>query len=472
MKHIAHNTVILFGVNLSSALFGLIISVAIGRALGSDGLGRYSLVMAWTFALGIFAEFGMNTLITRDVALKRERADQYLWSSSVAKIAISLVLIASLAAFAQSLSHENETVLALRLGAVLILLNALYGSFTAIFRAFERMAPILVLNGGGLVIQLAGVIALIVSHQGVIALIALAAIVQGLQLAAAFVFYRVAFPHGGKNQIDRMLIAQMLRAAAPFAIAGIVGAIELRANYVLLGMLQDERSVGLYSAASRFTEATKSLPNAFFAAVFPAFAAMGADAENHFRRARRAIFLFATCVALALSVLAQPILVLTFGLAFENAQTALVVLAWSLVPSLVNGLILLFLYARGNESFANKALTLSLLFQLAVTIPLIRLFGALGAAFGALVGDIALFALLTHNLLFTLHSLLKRFSVPILIFGLSFLLRVWLIDQTQFDGLYGQDPYVYLDYANTLKASLARGELPPPFSDLWAIHKA
>lgn len=467
MKRIAHNTAILLGVNLSSALFGLLISVAIGRALGSDGLGRYSLVMAWTFALGIFAEFGLNTLITRDVARNHERADQYLWSSSIAKIALSLALIAVLAAFAQSLTQESETVLALRLGAVLILLNAVYGSFTAIFRAFEHMTPILVLNLSGLVIQLAGTIALIANQQGVVALIALAVIVQALQLVAAFAFYRVAFPRGAKNFVEPLLIAQMLRAAAPFAIAGIVGAIELRANFVLLGMLQDEHAVGLYSAASRFTEAAKFLPNAFFGAVFPAFATMGLDAENHFRRARRGIFLFAIGAAVALSILAHPILALTFGSAFENAQTTLVVLAWSLVPSLVNGLTLLFLYTRGGESFANKALALSLLFQLAVTIPFIRLFGAPGAAFGALFGDLALSALLARNLLFTFRSLLKRFSIPILIFSIAILLRVWLIYQTQFDGLYGQDPYAYLDYASILRTSLARGELPPPF--FWPL---
>lgn len=467
MKRIAHNTAILLGVNLSSALFGLLISVAIGRALGGDGLGRYSLVMAWTFALGIFAEFGLNTLITRDVARNRERADQYLMTSSIVKIALSLVLIAVLAAFAQSLTQENETLLALRIGAVLILLNALYGSFTAIFRAFERMTPILVLNLSGLVIQLVGTISLIMNHQGVVALIALAVIVQGLQLAAAFVFYRVAFPHGNKNSVEPVLIAQMLRAAAPFAIAGIVSAIELRANFVLLGFLQDERSVGLYSAASRFTEAAKFLPNAFFGAVFPVFAAMGTGAENHFRRARRAIFLFAACVAVALSILAQPILALTFGSAFENAQTTLVVLAWSLVPALVNGLTLLFLYSRGDESLANKALAFSLLFQLAVTIPLIRLFGAPGAAFGALIGDVALFIIFANNLRFSFHALLKRATIPIAIFVVALFLRLALIYQTQFDGLYGQDPYAYLDYANTLKASLARGELPPPF--FWPL---
>ncbi len=50
---------------------------------------------------------------------------------------------------------------------------------------------------------------------------------------------------------------------------------------------------------------------------------------------------------------------------------------------------------------------------------------------------------------------------------LALLARVLLIWQTKFDGLYGQDPFAYLDYAAALKLSLARGEWPPPF--FWPI---
>lgn len=467
MRRIAQNTAILLGVNLSSAIFGLLISVAIGRALGSQGLGRYSLVLAWTFSLGIFAEFGLNALVTREVARQRERADPYLVASFVAKTALSLVLIAALFIAAPLVSREDETIVALRLGTILILLSALYGSLTAIFRAFERMAPILILNVGGLALQLVGTLALIANDQGVIPLVALAVEIQALQLVAAMMIYRVAFPHEDKSRMERGLIAQMLRAAFPFAVAGIISAVEMRANYVLLGLLQDVRAVGWYSAASRFTEAAKMLPNAFFGAIFPAFAALGGSAQSQFRHSRWALLLFAFGIALALSVLAQPILALSFGSAFEGAQATLIILAWSLVPGLANGLTMLFLYTRGDESFANKVFALSLLIQLALAFPLIRLFGATGAAFAALAGDIALFILLTENLFFTFYSLLKRFAIPISVFCAALFLRVWLADQTQFDGLYGQDSYAYLDYANALKASLARGEMPPPF--FWPI---
>jgi 4-amino-4-deoxy-L-arabinose transferase-like glycosyltransferase len=49
----------------------------------------------------------------------------------------------------------------------------------------------------------------------------------------------------------------------------------------------------------------------------------------------------------------------------------------------------------------------------------------------------------------------------------ALMLRVLLIWYTGFDGLYGQDPFAYFDYAAALKTALALGQLPPPF--FWPI---
>lgn len=57
--------------------------------------------------------------------------------------------------------------------------------------------------------------------------------------------------------------------------------------------------------------------------------------------------------------------------------------------------------------------------------------------------------------------------IPGGLLSLALFARVLLIWQTKFDGLYGQDPFAYLDYAAALKLSLARGEWPPPF--FWPI---
>lgn len=56
---------------------------------------------------------------------------------------------------------------------------------------------------------------------------------------------------------------------------------------------------------------------------------------------------------------------------------------------------------------------------------------------------------------------------PLLLFLFALLLRLLTAALTQFDGLYGQDPFAYYQYAGELRAALARLQPPPPF--FWPI---
>ncbi len=56
---------------------------------------------------------------------------------------------------------------------------------------------------------------------------------------------------------------------------------------------------------------------------------------------------------------------------------------------------------------------------------------------------------------------------PLLLFLLALLVRFAAAGLTQFDGLYGQDPYAYYTYATELRQALVAGQAPPPF--FWPL---
>src|SRR5436309_74067 len=53
------------------------------------------------------------------------------------------------------------------------------------------------------------------------------------------------------------------------------------------------------------------------------------------------------------------------------------------------------------------------------------------------------------------------------LFAASLALRVALIAPTHFDGLYGQDPYAYYDFAQELRQDIQTGQPPGPF--FWPL---
>ncbi len=338
----------------------------------------------------------MNTLLTRDLAREPEHTASYVRASLVSKTALGVFLTLGLFLAAPALAQGDAATRALQLGAGLILLNAWYGSFTAVFRAFGRMMPILFLNVGGVAIQTAATWMLVTRGFPIEMFVALAVIIQTIQLAAALVIYARGDPNlrclqniGG---LDAAYVWKLTRAGIPFAIAGILGSVEMRANIFLLGALEGERAVGWYSAAARLNEGIRLAPNAFFGAVLPALAMLGtaqgdARVRKFFQRRELGLLAFGGAAAIFLSVSASWLILFLYDEAFAPAIPVLIILGWGLIPALWIGLLTLFLYARQQENFVNWMLALGLLLHAGLAIVMIRQWGATGAAGAALLSN-------------------------------------------------------------------------------------
>lgn len=389
---VKRNTLILLVSNLATAAFGLVISILIARGLGAAALGAYSLALAWGLTLAQFADLGMNTLLTRDLAREPEKTSAYLRASLISKTIIGAFLTVALLLGASSLAPTETAARALQLGAGLILLNAWYGSFTAILRAFGRMNVILYLNGGGLALQCALTWVLIARGWEVDALVLVAVLMQAAQLIGAGVVYPRIAPRSRANaKFEPLFVWKLTRAGIPFAIAGILASVELRANVFLLGALDSERAVGWYSAAARLVEGIRLAPNAFFGAMLPALAALSdAQGKRLFQRAQWGLLAFGLTAALSFTALASWLVEFLYGATFAPAAPMLIVLGWGLVPTLGVGIVTLWLYARGQEHVVNFFLLGALLLQIAIAVMLIPIWSGTGAALAALGSDCVL----------------------------------------------------------------------------------
>ncbi len=400
LTHLSRNTILFFILNIATAAFSFLISVIVARGLGAAALGQYSLALAWSLTLAQFADFGMNTLLTRELAREPSATPRCLAAALYAKTLFALLLLCGLLVFASQVTREMETALTLQLGAALILLNSWYSTFVTVLRAFGRAAAILIFNVAGLLLQTTVTLWLVLAGWQVPLILVSAVVLQAVQCAALIFWYRARFHFDAPREpFDRKFVWQLLRRAAPFALAGILGAVELRANIFLLGWLNDERAVGWYSAASRVTDGLRLAPNAFFGALLPALATLStrehADAARClFRRAQYALLAFALLIAFGVTVSASWLVQWTYGAQFDAARGVLIILAWGLVPALWLGLLTLFLYAQHQERAVNRVLALGLVLHVAFAIPLILNFNAPGAAVGAMLSDLVVCALL------------------------------------------------------------------------------
>lgn len=189
-RRLSRHTLLLMLNNVGSAALSFALSVLIGRVLGRDGLGAYAAVIAWMFPLGLIAEFGLNTLMTREVAKHPEHAAAYLRAVLRLYAVFGAAVMVALWVCAPLLAHDPAVVDGLRLSAPLLVIAPSFGAFTALFRGVGNMTPIPLLNIGMWLAQLILTALAFAFGGGFFAALVVNVATSAGQLAAAWGVYR------------------------------------------------------------------------------------------------------------------------------------------------------------------------------------------------------------------------------------------------------------------------------------------
>jgi O-antigen/teichoic acid export membrane protein len=396
VQRLPRNTLTLIISNGGGALLSFILSVLIGRALGETGLGIYTTALAWVFPLWMIAEFGLETLITREVAANPADSAAYLRVAALARMLIGGGLMFLLILAAPLLATEPQLVQGLRISAPLIVIGPFVSVFSAIFRARQAMWPVALLNVGMLAVQVPLTALVFLNDGGVLAALVVNVATSSGQLIAAWGIYRARFMTRTRHIVS-LQMGDVLRRAWPFALAAILSAIQLRMSVVLLEQLAGTAVTGQYAAASRFVEAGRMLPSALFGALFPALSMLNANPaafQRLFRRAISGLAAYGVLFGVGGMLFAPLLIGLTYGERFTPAVDILRLLAWALLPGILRSSRILYCYAQGRERYVNLVTAVALIVQLILSVVLIQTFGASGAAITLIVTEVFMLVLL------------------------------------------------------------------------------
>ncbi len=370
--------------NGGGALLSFGLAVLIGRGLGEENFGVYTTALAWVYPLALVAEFGLGTLITREVAQDLAAAPEFLHAAARARGFIGGGLMLALIVGAPLLTNDLTLIHGLQISAPMIVIVPMVGAFTAVFRARQAMWPVTWLNLGMLVAQVILTALVLLAGGGVLVALAVNVATSGGQWIAAWGIYRRGFMTESTwaRRASPLQVGQLLRQAAPFALAAVLAAVQMRVGVVMLEASADITQVGYYAAASRFTDAARMIPNALFGALLPALSA-GKIERQLFQRIMFALVGYSSMVFAAVALLAPVIIQVTFGEPFAPAELPLGLLALALLPSLLRSARTLYWYAQGREAYVNRTTAIMLVVQVGVSLIAVQA-GAAGLA-GAMV---------------------------------------------------------------------------------------
>ena len=377
-------------VDLGFAIFML-------RLLGPSNYGSYAFAVALIGYFAIVTDFGLGTLLTREVARDRSQAERYLMNSIAARMVLvvvtSPVLLVVALLYHRFFGLPLEAVLTAVLFMVSLLPSGVAGALSAVFSAHEKMeypAAVTVLTTvirAGL-----GVLAL-VAGWGIVGL-GVVSVVASAVTAVVFLALlgRTFFPF--RPGLDVRFSWSMVRTAFPLMLNNLLNTIFFRMDILLLQPMRGVEAVGYYSTAYKFIEGLLMVPSFFTLALFPTFARYAHSSREllmqAYARAVKGLLLVALPIAVGVTIVADQLIILFFGEAYAPAVQTLRLLIWFLPFSYVNGVTQYLLIAVDKQRYLTGAFLLGASFNLAANLIAIPIWGIEGAAAVTVLSEIVL----------------------------------------------------------------------------------
>jgi O-antigen/teichoic acid export membrane protein len=373
----------------------LIFILYLARTVGDVDFGKFSFAQSFAAVFLVVMELGLNQLLIREVAGRRELAREYLSHLMIIKGAVFFVLIGIIWFLIRIMGVSGEIAgLVLWLGLA-TLLAGFIEFFSAFFSAFELMGLETWLKGvhrGLMAVAGIGILALGYGLYGVVILLTAASFLSIFW--GAFLVRKHITAWSWSFSLTRAL--EMLKEAFPLFAAHFFSFIYVRLDVILLFYLRgDHAEVGWYSAGIRILDAVSAIPVLVVGAVFPILSSLWARDRETLASFYALIFrlLWALAVPCLLGLyLTAPVLVpWLFGPSFGPAVYGTRVLVWSLGFIFVNLLLIYGLIVSGRARLNMILMIMLTAINLSLNLALIPRYGYQGACLVTLVTQGLLF---------------------------------------------------------------------------------
>lgn len=427
VSRIAKNSLFLLFAKASDGILFFIFVICLARYLGDVVSGKYFTALAFTSFFGVLINFGLDTLLIREVAKDKNQATKYLSSIILLKSLIAIIAFVLIYALTNLLNFPSDTSIAIYILGFSLLFTTTSRSFVSIFNAFEKMeySAILVILGRLIFVSLSGIF--LIRGYGLIPVTSVSLISGTIVVIIGLLFINRGF-FKFKIEIDLTFLKGILRTAFPFALLGILGIIYFKIDVIMLSKMKGEAVVGWYGVAHKIIEAFMIIPGSFVVALFPLMSRYYKIAQESlifaYEKSFKYLFILGLPIAVSSTILANRIIHLFFGEVFNHSIIILQILIWAIPLIFITTLLGYILFSLGEQ---RKLIPFSIsvtLLNVALNFLLIPKYSYIGASTATVISEIVhfaiLFALVSKRLYhINLFSLVKRPVLAALVMGIS-----------------------------------------------------
>jgi O-antigen/teichoic acid export membrane protein len=391
---------------LARLALGLVVGVWVARYLGPAQFGVLSYALALVALFSAVAALGLDNIVVRELVHQRDDEPRILGTAFVLQLAGGVVSVLLTNVTAAYLRADDPRV---RFIVAVASLGSLVQAFNVIdlwFRSHVRSKYVAASRVLSVVASSVLKIVLIVAHAPLIAFAWTTTFELALGAAGLVAMHRLA---GGRMSHWRASLSRtraLMHDSWPLVFSGIVTSIYMRIDQVMLGGFVDERTLGLYAAASRMAAVGNFIPMAIASSVLPSIvSARNSGSEEAFYARVQGLYnvMAAAGYALAIPVtlFAEPLVQLLFGASYHASAGLLRVMIWSALFINLGVARTSFLTAMNWTRVHFLSVFLGCVLNVGLNVVLIPLYGGMGAA----VASLAAYWFAAHGFCFVYRPL-------------------------------------------------------------------
>jgi len=385
------NTSWLFAEKILRMIVGLFVSVWVARYLGPEQFGLFSYAQSFVGLFVAIAGLGLDGIIVRELVKDESKRDALLGTAFKLKLIGALLALIALA-IAVNLSQQDSLTTLL----IFIIASAtVFQSFNVIDSHFQ--AKVL-----SKYIVYANIISLLISSIVKIWLIlndapllyfAYSILFDSFILMCGFLyFYRYKRYFISQWFFDKKLARSLLKDSWPLILSGLVIAVYMKIDQIMIKEMLSVEALGQYAAAVRISEAWYFIPTVIASSLFPAIINAKKHSEAlYYARLQKLYDLMvwmAIAVALPMTFLSDWVVNLFYGEQYNQAGSVLIIHIWAGV--------FVFLGVASGKWFTSENLQIlafwrtfyGMVANVLLNFWLIPKYGVQGAAIATLVANL------------------------------------------------------------------------------------
>ncbi|MGH2593298.1 MAG: oligosaccharide flippase family protein, partial [Anaerolineae bacterium] len=388
VRRVAKNSIAPMLLNLFNRAIDFAFAALMLRVLQPENAGNFYFAVVIVSWFEILTNFGLNTLLTREVSKDRAQANRYLVNTSILRLRLAALsaplVLAVILVWSNVSTLTPETAAAIIILAIAQLPSSLSYGLTALFYSYEKAEYPAAISVISVMLKVAlGVPALLLGW-GIIGLAAVSLIVN---LFTLLILSRLSFrmffrPH---LESDPVLRREMVSESFPLMINHLLATLFFKIDVPLLQSLQGPTVVGLYSAAYKWVDALNIIPAYSTIALFPVMSRQAGEDKAALLRSYTIGIKLLVALALPLAVvttfIAPALMLILGGNAYlPHSATALQIMIWSIPFGWINSITNYVLIALGQQTRLTRAFIIGLTFNVVANLILIPRYSYLAAA--------------------------------------------------------------------------------------------